>query len=190
MLRIHLLQIAYNMSDPQMGDFLHENSTARKFVGLALADRTPDESTILQFRHLLEKHDLGKQVLELVNDGITSAGLVLSKGRIVDASFIEVPSSTKNRDHKRDPEMSSGKKGHTWHFGMKMHVAADDIIGIVTNAVYGPANEHGISRARELIPSETEQVYGDAGYVGMGKREEFQTDKEAEKRSYRINLRP
>lgn len=86
--------------------------------------------------------------------------------------------------------MSSGKKGNTWHFGMKMHVATDDIIGIVTNAVYGPANEHDISRARELIPSETEQVYGDAGYVGMGKREEFQTDKEAEKRSYRINLRP
>ena len=73
---------------------------------------------------------------------------------------------------------------------MKMHVATDDIIGIVTSAVYGPANEHDISRARELIPSETEQVYGDAGYVGMGKREEFQTDKEAEKRSYRINLRP
>ena len=110
MLRIHLLQIAYNMSDPQMEDFLHENSAARKFVGLALADRTPDESTILQFRHLLEKHNLGKQVLERVNAGITAAGLVLSKGRIVDASFIEAPSSTKNRDHKRDPEMSSGKK--------------------------------------------------------------------------------
>ena len=110
MLRIHLLQIAYNMSDPQMEDFLHENSTARQFVGLALADRTPDESTILQFRHLLEKHNLGKQVLERVNAGTTAAGLVLSKGRIVDASFIEAPSSTKNRDHKRDPEMSSGKK--------------------------------------------------------------------------------
>ena len=171
MLRIHLLQIAYNMSDPQMEDFLHENSAARKFVGLALADRTPDESTILQFRHLLEKRNLGKQVLERVNDGITAAGLALSKGRIVDASFIEAPSSTKNRDHKRDPEMSSGKKGNTWHVGMKLH-------------------EHDISRARELIPSETEQVYGDAGYVGMEKREEFQTDREAEKRSYRINLRP
>ena len=190
MLRIHLLQIAYNMSDPQMEDFLHENSAARKFVGLALADRTPDESTILQFRHLLEKHNLVKQVLERVNAGITAAGLVLSKGRIVDASVIEAPSSTKNRDHKRDPEMSSGKKGNTRHFGMKMHVATDDLIGIVTNAVYGPANEHDIRRARELIPSETEQVYGDAGYVGMEKREEFQTDREAEKRSYRINLRP
>ena len=117
MLRIHRLQIAYNMSEPQMEDFLHENSTARQFVGLALADRTPDESTILQFRHLLEKHNLGKQVLERVNAGITAAGLVLSKGRIIDASFIEAPSSTKNRDHKRDPEMSSGKKGNTWHFG-------------------------------------------------------------------------
>ena len=117
MLRIHLLQIAYNMSDPQMEDFLHENSTARKFVGLALADRTPDESTILQFRHLLEKHNLGKQVLERVNAGITAAGLVLSKGRIVDASFIEAPSSTKNRDHKRDPEMSSSKKGKYVAFG-------------------------------------------------------------------------
>ena len=129
-------------------------------------------------------------VLELVNDGIAAAGLVLTKGRIVDSSFIEAPSSTKNRDHKRDTEMASGKNGNTWHFGMKMHVATDSLIGIVTNAVYGPTNEHDISRARELTPSETEQVYGDAGYVGMGKREEFQTDKEAEKRSYRINLRP
>ena len=169
-----------------MEDFLHENSTARKFVGLALVDRTPDESTNLQFRHLLERHNLGKQVLELVNDDITAAGLVLSKRRIVDASFIEAPSLTNNRDHKRDSEMSSDIKRNTRHFGMKMHVATDDLIGIVTNAVYGPANEHDISQ----VPSETEQVYGDAGYVGMEKREKFQTDKEAEQREYRINLHP
>lgn len=163
MLRIYMLQISYNM--------------------------TPGESAILQFHHLLEEHNLIKQVLVLVNDGIIAVGLVFFKRHIVDASFIEAPSSTKNRDYKRDSEMSSGKKRNTWHFGMKMHVATGDLIGIVTNVVYGPVNEHDGSRARELISSETEQVYGDAGYVGMETRQEFQTDKDAEKRKYRINLR-
>ena len=115
MLRIHLLQAAYNLGDPRMEDLLLENSTARKFVGLNLMDRTPDESTILQFRHLLEKHELGAKILETINKQFLEAGLKLSTGRIVDASFIEAPNSTKNKEHKRDPEMASGKKGNVWH---------------------------------------------------------------------------
>ena len=142
MLRIHLLQVAYNLSDPRMEDLLLENSTARKFVGLNLMDRTPDESTILQFRHLFEKHELGAKILETINKQFLEAGLKLSTGRIVDASFIEAPNSTKNKEHKRDPEMASGKKGNVWHFGMKMHIGTDTVVGIATNAVYGPANEH------------------------------------------------
>ena len=125
MLRIHLLQVAYNLSDPRMEDLLLENSTARKFVGLNLMDRTPDESTILQFRHLFEKHELGAKILETINKQFLEAGLKLSTGRIVDASFIEAPNSTKNKEHKRDPEMASGKKGNVWHFGMKMHIGTD-----------------------------------------------------------------
>lgn len=187
MLRIHLFQITYNLSDPKMEDILLENVTARRFVGLSLDDRTPDETTILQFRHLLEEHDLGKKLLELFNNAITANGLLLSKGRIVDATFIEAPTSTKNKDKKRDPEMASGKKAETWHFGMKMHAATDDIIGIVAEAAYGPANEHDITRARELLPDDTSVVYGDAGYVGMKKREEFEDLPKAE---YRIGIRP
>ena len=190
MLRIHLLQVAYNLSDPRMEDLLLENSTARKFVGLNLMDRTPDESTILQFRHLLEKHELGAKILETINKQFLEAGLKLSTGRIVDASFIEAPNSTKNKEHKRDPEMASGKKGNVWHFGMKMHIGTDTVVGIAMNAVYGPANEHDIVRAREVIPPETEAVYGDAGYLGMEKREEFQTGNESENRDCRINVRP
>ena len=174
MLRIHLLQITYNLSDPQMEDCLHENFTVRKFVGLSMADRTPDETTILQFRHILEKHDLGPQIMQIVNAKINAAGLHLVKGRIVDASFIEAPTSTKNKTGTRDPEMTSGKKGSTWHFGMKMHVATDEIIGIAMDVVYGPANEHDITRAREVIADDTRVVYGDAGYVGITQRDEFQ----------------
>lgn len=158
MLRIHLLQITYNLSDPQMEDCLHENFTVRKFVGLSMADRTPDETTILQFRHILEEHDLGPQIMQTVNAKINAAGLHLVKGRIVDASFIEAPTSTKNKTRTRDPEMASGKKGSTWHFGMKMHVAVDEVIGITTDVVYGPANEHDITRAREVIP-ETRKLF-------------------------------
>lgn len=190
MLRIHLLQCSYNLSDPQMEDFLQENGTARKFVGLDLIDRTPDESTILLFRHLLEKHDLGEKILKTINARFYEAGLRLCTGRIVDASFIEAPTSTKNKQGKRDPEMASGKKGNTWHFGMKMHVATDSVVGVVTDAVYGPANEHDIVRAREVIPPETKDVYGDAGYLGIQAREEFQTGCESPERDYMINLRP
>ena len=103
MLRIHLLQAAYNLSDPRMEDLLLENSTARKFVGLNLMDCTLDESTILQFRHLLEKHQLGAKILEMINKQFLDAGLRLSTGRIVDASFIDAPNSTKNKEHQRDP---------------------------------------------------------------------------------------
>ena len=157
-----------------MEDCLHENFTVRKFVGLSMADRTPDETTILQFRHILEKHDLGPQIMQIVNAKINAAGLNLVKGRIFYASFIEAPTSTKNKTGTRDPEMPSGKKGNTWHFGMKMHVATDEIIGIAMDVVYGPANEHDITRAREVIADDTRVVYGDAGYVGITQRDEFQ----------------
>lgn len=187
MLRIHLLQIAYNLSDPQMEDYLQENFTVRKFVGLGMSDRTPDESTILQFRHILEQHNLGSTIMQIVNNQIHAAGLHLVKGRIVDASFVEAPTSTKNQSNSRDPEMASGKKGETWHFGMKMHVATDEVVGIATNVVYGPANEHDITRAREVIPDDTTIVYGDAGYLGMAKRDEFQ---DLEQLEYMVACRP
>ena len=188
MLRIHILQSAYNLSDPQMEDFLHENMTARRFVGLDLADRTPDETTILHFRHILEKHDLGRQIFEVVKMRLMAEGLSLVKGRIVDATFIEAPTSTKNKEKKRDPQMASGKKGNVWHFGMKMHIATDDIVGVVTNVAFGPANEHDITRASELLEDDIETVRGDAGYLGLRKREDAQGGKP--NRTYEISVRP
>lgn len=111
MLRVHLLQIVYNMRAPQMEDFLLENHTARNFVGLQFIDRPPNKSTILYFRHFLKEHVFGKTILELISDHFNTVDLILCKGRITDASFIESPTSTKNRTHSWNPEMSCSKKG-------------------------------------------------------------------------------
>lgn len=150
MLRIHLLQVVYNMSDPQKEDFLLENQTAWRFVGLMNIDRTPNETTIPHFWHFLEKHDFEKKIFELINERLNEAGLTLCKGRVIDASFIESPISTKNRTHSQDPKIASDKKGNAWHFGMKMHIATDDCIGIATNVVYGSANERDISSGHAI----------------------------------------
>lgn len=125
------------MSELQMKDFLMENNTARKFADLRHINHRPNETTILHFRYLLEYHDFGQKILELINDRSNGAGLILCQNRIIVASFIESPTSTKNRTHSLDAEMSCGKKGNSLHFGMKMHIANDDCIGISTYALYG-----------------------------------------------------
>ena len=115
MLRIHCVQLFYNLSDPGMEDLLYEAESVRRFVGLSLTEALPDETTILNFRHLLERHELGKGLLEEINAHLESQGLRLREGTIVDASIIEAPSSTKNRSGERDPEMR--KKGNQWLSG-------------------------------------------------------------------------
>ena len=115
MLRIHCVQLFYNLSDPGMEDLLYEAESVRRFVGLSLAEAQPDETTILNFRHLLEQYELGKGLFEEINAHLDSRGLRLQGGTIVDASIIEAPSSTKNRAGERDPEMRQTKKGNQWH---------------------------------------------------------------------------
>ena len=122
MLRIHCVQLCYNLSDPGMEDLLYESESVRRFAGLRLSDALPDETTILNFRHLLEEHSLGQGLLEEINAHLESQGLKLREGTIVDATIIEAPSSTKNRAGERDPEMHQTKKGNQWHFGMKAHI--------------------------------------------------------------------
>ena len=117
MLRIHCVQLFYNLSDPGMEDILYEVESVRRFVGLRLSGPLPDETTILNFRHLLEDHELGQSLFEEINRHLESQGLRLREGTIVDASIIEAPSSTKNRAGDRDPEMHQTKKGNEWHFG-------------------------------------------------------------------------
>ena len=172
MLRIHCVQLFYNLSDPGMEDLLYEAESVRRFVGLSLAEALPDETTILNFRHLLERHELGKGLLEEINAHLESQGLRLREGTIVDASIIEAPSSTKNRSGERDPEMHQTKKGNQWHFGMKAHIGVDSETGIVHSMSTTAANAHDVTEAHRLLHGGETQVWGDAGYQGVHKRDE------------------
>ena len=124
MLRVHCVRLFYNMSDPGMEDMLCEVESVRRFAGLRM-DALPDGTTILKFRHLLEEHALGEGLKAVIDGHLESRGLSLREGTVVDASIVAAPSSTKNRDGKRDPEMHQTRKGRQWHFGMKIHVGAD-----------------------------------------------------------------
>ena len=154
MLRIHCVQLFYNLSDPGMEDMLYEVESVRRFVGLRLSGPLPDETTILNFRHL------------------ESQGLRLREGTIVDASIIEAPSSTKNRSGERDPEMRQTKKGNEWHFGMKVHIGADAETGVVHSVATTSANVHDVTEAHRLLHGGEKRVWGDAGYQGVDKRAE------------------
>ena len=174
MLRIHIYQILNNLSDPAMEDKLYDTYAVREYAGIGEEDRIPDETTILNFRHLLERYNLGKEMLNTINRQLREKGLIVREGTIVDATFIEAPSSTKNKDGKRDPEMSSGKKGNTWHYGMKVHAGVDAENGLVHSLEFTGANEHDITQASKLLHGEEEAVFGDAGYIGLEKRPEMQ----------------
>lgn len=171
MLRVHCLQSLYTLSDPAMEDCLYEIVSMRHFAKLSL-NEIPDETTILHFRHLLEKHQLGNAFFESINAELEAEGLLMKTGTIVDATFIHAPSSTKNKDKARDPEMRSGKKGNTWHFGMKLHIGTTDDSGLVHSHAVTGANEHDITATDKVLHGKEEKVYGDAGYVGVEKRDE------------------
>jgi transposase, IS5 family len=174
MLRIHCLQLFYNLSDPMMEDSLYEIESMRRFAGLRLSDRIPDETTILHFRHLLESHGLGERLLLEINKHLASKGCSLREGTIVDATLISAPSSTKNKENQRDPEMHQTKKGNQWYFGMKLHIGVDADTGLVHSAVGTSANAHDITKAADLLHGEEKRVHGDAGYMGIHKREEHE----------------
>jgi len=126
MLRLHFLQHWFNLSDPAAEEALYESVSMRGFVGIDLGrEPVPDETTILNFRHLLEQHDLSRALFERVNGYLASCGLKVAGGTIVDATIITAPSSTKNKTEARDPEMHQTRKGQQWHFGMKLHIGVD-----------------------------------------------------------------
>ena len=140
MLRTHCVQLFYNLSDPGMEDLLYESDPVRRFVGLKLSGHLPDETTILNFRHLLEKHKLGQGLLKEINAHLESQGLKLRERTIVDATITLAPSSIKNRAGERDPQMHQTKKGNQWHFGMKAHIGVDADTGIVHSMSATAAN--------------------------------------------------
>ncbi len=172
MLRVHCVQLFYNLSDPGMEDLLYEAASVRRFVGLRLSEAMPDETTILNFRHLLEQHGLGQGLFAAINAHLESQGLRLREGTIVDASIIEAPSSTKHRARERDPEMHQTKQGNQWHFGMKVHIGVDADTGVVHSMTTTAANVHDVTEAHNLLHGGETVVWGDAGYQGVHRREE------------------
>ena len=151
MLRIHCVQLFYNLSDPGMEDLLYEVESVRRFVGLRLSEALPDETTILHFRHLLERHALGMELFEEINAHLAAQGLQLREGTIMDATLIAAPTSTKNKAKQRDPEMHQTKKGNEWHFGIKAHIGVDAETGMVHRITTTPANAHDITEVQRLL---------------------------------------
>jgi IS5 family transposase len=170
MLRTHFLQQWFNLSDPAMEEAFFDTPLYREFVGLADNVRLPDESTILRFRHRLEKHGLAAKILAEVNTVLGERGLMLKEGSAVDATLIAAPSSTKNKDKARDPEMHSSQKGNQWYFGMKAHIGVDADSGLVHTVRCTSGNEHDITQAHRLLHGHEKSVWADAGYQGVEKR--------------------
>jgi IS5 family transposase len=172
MLRIHLMQNWFGLSDPGMEEALYEITPMRHFARLRMTGAIPDETTILNFRRLLEQHDLAPRILEVVNGHLTRKGLLLKRGTIVDATIIAAPSSTKNETGQRDPEMHQTKKGNQWYFGMKAHIGVDVESGLVHTVRTTAANEADVVQVGELLHGEETIVHADAGYTGAEKRVE------------------
>jgi IS5 family transposase len=165
MLRIYFLQNWFNLSDPAAEESLYDSLSMREFVGIDLGrEGAPDETTVCKFRHLLEQHGLGKRIFEEVGRHLQTQGLKVSTGTIVDATIINAPSSTKNRDNARDPEMHQTKKGNQWYFGMKAHIGVDSKTKLIHSVVATAANEHDKHALPQLLHGNERRVYGDAAY--------------------------
>src|SRR5271167_1846494 len=168
MLRVYFLQQWFNLSDPAVEEALYDSVVMRDFVGIDLGrEPVPDETTVCKFRHLLEEHGLGGEMLETVNLHLQSRGVRITTGTIVDATIIHAPSSTKNREAKRDPEMHQTKKGNQWYFGMKAHVGVDSKTKIIHTVVATAANVADATVLPELLHGEETRVWGDQGYQGQ-----------------------
>jgi IS5 family transposase len=186
MLRIHFLQQWFGLSDPAMEEALHDVPLYREFAGLdGWTQRLPDETTILRFRHLLQKHKLADQMLALINDLLRDKGMMLRAGTVVDATLIGAPSSTKNASGERDPEMHQTKKGNQWYFGMKAHIGVDAESGLVHTVKATAANANDVTEANALLHGDETDAFGDAGYQGAHKRPDARADV-----SWHIAMRP
>jgi len=166
MIKIYCLQQWYQLSDPAMEEAIYDRNSFQKFLELDLIEsNVPDETTILHFRHLLEEQGLLEEIFNMINKYLEKKGLLLKKGTIVDATIISSPSSTKNKDKKRDPEMGSTKKNNTWYFGMKAHIGVDSHTGIVHSCEFTSASIHDRDCLPSLLHGKEEAVFGDKGYV-------------------------
>lgn len=174
MLRIYFLQNWYSLGDPTAEEMLYDSDAMRRFAGIELGDdRIPDETTILNFRHLLERHGLTEALFAEVNSHLADKGITLRSGTLVDATIIDAPSSPKNEARARDPEMSSTKKGNTWYFGMKAHVGVDADSGVVHSLDTSTARLHDSQVWDDLLHGGETSVWADKGYVSAERETEF-----------------
>lgn len=168
MLRIYFLQNWFNLSDPAVEEALYDSLSMRSFAGIDLGrEGAPDETTVCKFRHLLEHHELGKRLFEEVGRHLQDKGLKVSTGTIVDASIINAPSSTKNADKARDPEMHQTRKGNQWYFGMKAHIGVDSKTKLIHSVVATAANVHDKHPIPQLLHGRERRVYGDSAYASQ-----------------------
>ena len=168
MLRIHFLQHWFNLSDPAVEEALYESRSMRRFVGIDLGrEPVPDETTILKFRHLLEAHGLGAHLFDLMSEYLEENGIKVATGTIVDATIISAPSSTKNQDKARDPQMHQTRKGNQWYFGMKAHIGVDSKSKMIHSVAATAANVHDSQVLEDLLHGEERRVWGDSAYRGQ-----------------------
>jgi IS5 family transposase len=167
MLRIYFLQQWFNLSDPAVEEALYDSVAMRSFVGIDLGrEPVPDETTACKFRHLLEQHEIGRQLFEQVHVHLERQGIKVSKGTIVDATIISAPSSTKNAAGERDPDMHQTKKGKQWYFGMKAHIGVDSKTKVIHAVVATAANVADSTILPDLLHGEETRVWGDQAYKG------------------------
>jgi len=191
MLRMYLLQNWFTLSDEMVEDSIYDSYAMRSFVGIDFTqEQVPDATTLLKFRHILERNGIGKILFDAINRTLEEHGHIMHGGTIVDATLISAPSSTKNAEKKRDPEMSQTRKGNNWYFGMKAHVGVDAGSGYVHTVEVTTAKENDVTVAHKLLRSDDETAYGDSGYLGLEKRDEIRKDPRKSQIAFRINRRP
>ena len=191
MLRIFILQNLYDLADMKVMNEVLDSRAFAVFCCISSPDDVPDGDTIGRFRNLLMEHDLQKKIFDAVLNLIAERGLILKKGTIVDSTFIEAPSSTKNQKKERDPEAHSSKKGNTWHFGYKAHIGVDRESGLVHHVVTTAANEHDVTVVNQLMHGDEDTLGGDSGYIGAEKRPDAITrNRKGKKIKYVICRKP
>jgi IS5 family transposase len=190
MLRMYLLQVWFSLSDEGVEDAIYDSYAMRRFMGLDFTvEQVPDATTLLHFRHLLEKYKLGEKLFAAQNQTFEQQGWIMRGGSIVDATIIAAPSSTKNVAAERDPEMHQTRKGHQWYFGMKAHIGADAGTGYVHSVSATAANVHDLDEIAVLVRADDEVVYADAGYQGVEKRRDVADDAHLSQVEFRVAAR-
>ena len=190
MLRMYLLQSWFSLSDEGVEEAIYDSYAFRSFMKIDFSiAQTPDATTLLHFRHLLEKNDMPRKFFDGISAFLIAHGYMMRGGTIADATIIDAPSSTKNTEKMRDPEMASTKKGNRWQHGMKVHIGVDSGTGLVHSLETTAANVHDIVVASKLIREDDHVFYGDSAYVGMEKRDEIKNDEHLSQIDYRVNRR-